>query len=414
MIRQLRLKFICVNMLIVLILLSIMLGLVMAITRRQMERESIQMMHEIAAGPRSPARPDNRSEDVNLPFIRLTLDKNGDPVSCEGGYYDLSDEETLKELVDAVKNGGDRIGTIDAYHLRYLVREGPDETVMVFTDITGETHALKHLMTSCLLIGLAGLGLFLIVSILLSRWAVRPVEKAWEQQKQFIGDASHEMKTPLTVILTDIELLQSGQCSEEDRQRFLSSIRSMGEQLRGLVEELILLARADRVSRELTKNTVDLSACVSDAILPFEPVFYEKGLSIDSDIEPGIFVSGDEGQLRQVVEILLDNAQKYALPESTATVRLARAGKNALLTVENAGEELSAEDRENIFRRFYRLDQARTMNHSYGLGLAIARQITENHKGKIWAESENGINRFCVQIPADYKKSLEIGKEEKQ
>lgn len=413
MIRQLCLKFVCVNMLIVLILLSVMLGLVMAMTRRQMERDSIQMMHEIASGPQRPARPDDRSEDMSLPFIRLTLDRNGDPVSWEGGYYDLSDEQMLKDLIAAVKSEDDRIGMIDDYHLRYLVREGPEETVVVFTDITSETHALSHLMTSCLLIGFAGLGIFLFVSILLARWAVRPVEQAWDQQKQFIGDASHEMKTPLTVILTDTELLQSGQCSEADRQRFLASIHSMGEQLRGLVEELLALARADRVSTELPRAVVDLSSCVSDAILPFEPIFYEKGLSIDSDIEPGIFVKGDEGQLRQVVEILLDNAQKYCLPGTATAVRLSRAGKNALLTVESAGDELSAEDRENIFRRFYRLDQARTMNHSYGLGLAIARQITENHKGKIWAESGNGINRFCVQIPADYKKSTEIGKEEK-
>ena len=264
--------------------------------------------------------------------------------------------------------------------------------------MSGETAAMKHLLRSCILIGLAGIALFLLVSILLARWAVRPVARAWEQQKQFVGDASHELKTPLTVILTGTELLQSGNCTPDEQSRFLTSIRIMAEQMRGLVDELLSLTRADHTDTAVSSQIIDLSKCVSDAVLPFEPVYYEQALSIEQSIEENIRVRGDEAQLRQVVEIFLDNAQKYCTPLTYTRVSLLRQGRSALLTVENSGEELSKEDLENVFRRFYRLDRARSMNHSYGLGLAIAKQIVESHRGKIWAESRDGINRFCVQL----------------
>ena len=400
MIRKLRVKFVCINMLIVLILLSIMLGLVLSSTKQRMAADSIQILRGLAAAPTAPFQPNDRSSETKLPFFRLTLSKEGELLSCEGGSYDLSDEAFLQELIASVRSSGMESGVLGEYHLRYLARETPREQILVFTDISSEIRAVRYLFTSCLLVGLAGLALFLGVSILLARWAVKPVEQAWAQQKQFVADASHELKTPLTVILTDTELLQSGSCAEADRQRFLGSIRTMGEQMRGLVEELLSLTRADNTNAVKEQQPMDWSRCVSDALLPFEPVFYEKGLSLEAELEEGVFVKGNEAQLRQAAEILLDNAQKYSLPGTAARVRLCRQGRSAVLSVENRGEEIPADELEKIFSRFYRLDKARSTNHSYGLGLAIAKQIAENHKGKIWAESEGGRNRFSIQLSA--------------
>ena len=399
MIRRLRLKFVCINMLIVVILLSTMLGLVLHTTLTRMEKDSVQMMRQVAAGPLRPRKPDQQSGEMILPFFRLTLDPEGKLQSCEGGDYDLSDEEVLAELIAAVQREEKETGILEDVQLRYLCRQIPEGTVMVFSDITGERHAARHLLTSCLLTGLAGIGLFLGVSILLARWAVRPVEQAWDRQKQFVGDASHELKTPLTVIVANTEILQSGSCPEEDRGRFLASTRTMAEQMRGLVEELLALTRADDAGAEKTHQQMNLSRCISDAVLPFEPIFYEKGLVLSSEIEEDIFVRGDETQLGQIPEILLDNAQKYCTPGTRTVLHLSRQGRNAILTVESFGEPLSPQEQEDIFQRFYRLDRARSLNHSYGLGLAIARQITENHSGKIWVESRNGKNCFYVRLP---------------
>ncbi len=403
MIRKLRLKFVCINMLIVLILLATMLGLLLHTTRNRMQADSIQMMQSVAARPMQLPRPTDQNEEIYLPVFRLTLNRENELLSCEGGYFDLSDKEILSELITAVRERGEETGILEAYHLRYLIRENPKETVIVFSDISSETNAFHHMLTNCVLIGLAGLCMFLAVSILLAHWAVRPVERAWEQQKQFVGDVSHELKTPLTVILTNTELLQSGECSDADRERFLSSTRSMGEQMSGLVEEMLSLTRADNPDAAGKLIRIDLSKCISNASLLFEPIFYEKGLSLETEIEDQIFIKGNETQLCQVAEILLDNAQKYCTTATATVIRLRRKGKTALLSVDSHGAELTRQEQTDIFQRFYRLDRARSMNHSYGLGLSIAKQITENHRGKIWAESHNGINSFYVQIPCEQK-----------
>ena len=386
-------------MLIVLIFLSIILVPIIISTKARMEEDNIQTMRRISSGHWAPLPPDEQKGDANLPFFMLTLDKDGTILSQTGGYEGLSNEDFLSSLLSIIQEEKAETGILSDYNLRYFTREDRDGRIIVFWDITSEIYAVRHLFAVCILIGVAGLLLFLLVSILLARWAIHPVEQAWEQQRQFVSDASHELKTPLTVILTDTELLQSGSCSEEDRSRFLSSIQTMAEQMRGLVEELLSLTRADHTDIRKDQHPMDLSACVSEAVLPFEPVFFENGLTLEENVEKSVRVKGNEDQLRQVVGILLDNARKYSSPGTQTTVSLTRQGKNALLKVSSHGEEISREDLQNIFRRFYRLDKARSMNQSYGLGLAIAKQIVENHRGKIWAESKDGINTFCVQIP---------------
>ena len=145
---------------------------------------------------------------------------------------------------------------------------------------------------------------------------------------------------------------------------------------------------------------MNFSELISDSILPFEPMFYEKGMTLDMEIEEGIELQGSEMHLRQVAEILLDNAVKYGTAENPAEVCLKRQGRYVLLSVETSGIEISTLELKNIFRRFYRVDQTRTMNGSYGLGLSIAESIVKEHRGKIWAESKNGRNRFVVQLKA--------------
>jgi len=169
--------------------------------------------------------------------------------------------------------------------------------------------------------------------------------------------------------------------------------------MRGLVESLLELARVDNGSVKTAYTELNLSMLVEDAVLPFEPLYFEKGMELESHLEAGLQIRGSERHLRQVVEILLDNAMKYADPESKVWVYLLRQGKDCLLSVANPGPEISKADLRNIFKRFYRVDQARTTSGSYGLGLPIAEGIVKSHKGKIWAESANGINVFHVLLP---------------
>lgn len=242
--------------------------------------------------------------------------------------------------------------------------------------------------------------MFLGISIQLSKWAVKPVDLAWKQQRQFVADASHELKTPLTVIITNAELAQSPEYDDESRHRFLSSILTMSRQMRSLIEKMLELARADDSDSKRNFDIVDFSRLVSNALLPFEPVFFEKGLKLETRLDKNIKVLGEESQLCQVVDVLLDNAQKYSKDGGTTWVTLKKTGKKrCLLAVANEGEGISPEEAKNIFKRFYRGDKARSRTGSFGLGLSIAESIVTGHRGKIWVESSNEINCFYVELP---------------
>ena len=265
--------------------------------------------------------------------------------------------------------------------------------------MSNEQSTLQNLFKTCAAIGGVSLLAFFLISLILARWAVKPVERAWIQQRQFVADASHELKTPLTVILTNTELLQEPDCDEKARAQFSASILSMANQMRGLVENLLELARVDSGTVKASMSQLDYSELISNAILPFEPLYFERGLEIQSAIEPGIKVNRSETHLRQVVEILLDNAMKYSAFPAAVQVELKRHGLHSLLSVSNPGKPISPEELKNIFKRFYRLDKVRSMNHSYGLGLSIAESIVKEHRGRIWAGSKAGINSFYVELP---------------
>lgn len=403
MIQRLRLKFICMNMTIVLLMLGLIFGLVLHSNRRSAERESLRMMQAVAAanprgGQPHPTPPGG--DTAHMPFFTLWADGDG-RISAEGGaFFDLSDKALIESLYAQAAAAAEPVGILPSYHLRYLRAETPEGLRIVFADISGEQSAQRRLLRSCLLTGSCSMIGFLLISIALSRWAVKPVDTAWKQQRQFVSDASHELKTPLTVILTNAELLQDAGASPASRARFAENILVMSREMRTLIENLLALARAeDGLPRQAAKP-VDLSRLVSRTMLPFEPICFEKGLCLSGEIAKGITVQGIEGQLRHVLEILLDNAQKYAAPNGEITVALQKSGvRHCLLTVTNPGKPLSPAQRRDIFKRFYRVDQARSRDGSYGLGLSIAEAVIRQHRGRIWADSSAGHNTFSVLLP---------------
>lgn len=399
MIRKLRIKFICVNMAIVTAMLLVIFGMVLRFTSDSLEQQSLDMLQTVAE-ERKPIlswdRP--RENQPALPYFSVSVNLWGEVTATAGGFYDLSNTETVEEVLRLALVSQEEMGYLKTYRLRFQRVNRPFGQTVVFVDVSSQLDTLESLAKSCLAIGFLSLAVFFGLSVLLARWAIRPVETAWNQQRQFVADASHELKTPLTVILTNAELLQSPEYDETQKVQFISSILTMSAQMRGLVESLLELARVDNGTAKMAFSQSDFSALIQDALLPFEPVYFEKGLGLESEIAPEIQVQGSETHLRQVVEILLDNATKYSTPGGTVLVRLQRKGHQCLLSVANPGPAITREDLKNIFKRFYRVDKARTMNHSYGLGLSIAQTIVQQHGGKIWAESSQGINTFFVQL----------------
>lgn len=399
MLKKLRIKFVCINMAIVTVMLCVVLGLVLNFTQINMENQNTQLLQELAGNPMKMGRPGENSAQTRLPHFVLQINPNGDIVAIGGSNYDLSDKQFLSQLIQTAMGSEEEVGLISEYNLRYCRQVTRIGQHIVFADMSGEISTMKNLWQTCIIIGVVGFLAFLGISLLLARWTVKPVEKAWEQQRQFVADASHELKTPLTVITTNAELLQNSECSDEAKQ-FSENILSMARQMRGLTESLLELARVDNGTVNMTFAEMDFSKMTEQTLLPFEAVFFEKGLRLESQVEAGIRVKGSEAHLRQVVDILLDNAQKYACPGSWAQLELRRHGRGeCLLTVANRGEAISPEELKHIFERFYRCDSARSMNQSYGLGLSIAQTVVQAHRGKIWAESTNGVNTFYVQMP---------------
>ena len=395
MIRRLRVKLVCTVMAVVAALLCALFGTVVSFTRSGLEAESLQAMRAAAMEPPGPARPWER--ETRLPCFTLELGPRGEVKVSGDGYFDLTDESFLREVLAQALEAGTETGVLAGCGLRFLRTGPPNRPAVVFADMSGELRTMERLVRTCFLAGGGALLAFLAVSILLSRWMTGPVDGAWKQQRQFVADASHELKTPLTVIQTNAELLESDDPAA--RARYRENILACARQMRALVEGLLELARADSGIPEKALETVDLSGLVQDAALPFEPLFFERGLTLESRAEPELPVRGSPEKLRRAVDVLLDNAQKYTAPGGTVAVRLVRQGRYGVLSVSGPGEELSPQMCRDVFKRFCRADPARTGDGSYGLGLAIAEEIVAAHGGRIWAESGGGENTFLIRLP---------------
>ncbi len=398
MLKQLRFKFVIINMTLVTVMLLVIFGMIIHQTQENLENQSIQMMQTIGADPFRLGRPDAPPNDVRLPYFAVQINGRGDVLAVGGGFFDLSDEELLLNITRAALRSPDPVGILSQYNLRFCKIAGCNGEAIVFADMTSEQATMSDLIRSCILIGAASFGVFLFISFQLAKWAVKPVDQAWQMQKQFVADASHELKTPLTVIMTNAELLQNPEYDEASRGQFAASILTMSHQMRGLVEGLLDLARVDNGAVRTAFAPVDLSALAEEACMVFEPLYFEQGLLLDSRVEPGITVKGSDAHLQQILKILLDNAMKYSDP-GTVRLTLQRQGGGCQITASNPGPAIEAEDLKNIFKRFYRVDKSRHRDGSYGLGLSIAENIVREHGGKIWAESAGGLNSFHVYLP---------------
>ena len=405
MIRKLQIKFVAMCMVLVTAVLAVVFVAVFFSAKQNTEVISHQVLERVMQEDTLSGRPDlgpNRDgEDVLLPYFTVNLwDSNGvyRAFVTGGTYANLQDTAELEAILSDCLRQNQPEGTIRSYGLRYMRQDYGLYQRIAFVDMSMEQATLQELMGSYLQIGLAALVLLLGVSILLARWATRPVAKAWQQQRQFLSDASHELKTPLTVILSNAELLEAAPLDPRPA-RWADNIHSEAKRMKSLVEEMLTLARADNAVPTAVMAEVSLSDLATDCALAFEPVAFEAGKPLESDIAPDVTVTGDGDKLRQLIGVLLDNAIKYGQAGGTITLSLRRTDRQARLTVSNPGDPIPPEQLSRLFERFYRADASRGEQSGFGLGLPIAAAIASEHKGTLKAESDQVSTRFLFTMP---------------
>lgn len=398
MIQKLKRKFILINMSLVSVVLLIVFVTIGLFSYQQAKYESLQAIEKALERPSGALPPkmeiNKRMPEKREPFLpvfSVLVDENNEIVFVAKENVDIDDND-VKEVTQSVLENKKNEGMFWSYQLRYMVRETPEGTKIAFVDMNREINRMIYLLTTMILVGFGALAAFFAVSVYLANWALKPVGIAWEQQKRFVADASHELKTPLTVILANTGILLSHKQDRiADQEKWLEYTQAEAIRMKTLIDDLLFLAKYDADHKPELQSEVNFSDVLWSSILPFESVAFEAGVTIDSQIEPDLKREGNEGQLKQLVMILMDNACKYAGKGGHITVRLSRQSDGILLRISNTGPAIEKDHLEHLFDRFYRVESARTREAGgYGLGLAIARTIAETHNGRISVESSEG------------------------
>ena len=386
------------------------LGIIYASSYFDMKRQNEQMLQAHAQmytlpQPFDQMMPPNRPMhgfkpgfDLEEPrfqlstFYTVAVTYDGTILEIKNNATAVYSDEALSQMATEIIAGGEHTGSLD--DLTFLKTDKGGYILVAFMDNTVVNESAMTLFRYTLIFGGAAMILFFFLSVFLARKIVAPLEESFQKQRQFISDAGHELKTPVSVVSANAELL-SRQIGDN---QWLRNIQYENERMGMLVGQLLDLARTENVTPQMER--IDLSRLVAGEALPFESVAFEKGLQLHTDIASGIHMDGNSTQLKQLTSILLDNATRHSASGGAVRLTLTREHGMAQLCVINPGEEIPAEQREQIFDRFYRMDPARNgEDKHYGLGLAIAKAIVSAHHGQIGVLCHHGLVEFRALLP---------------
>lgn len=400
------------------LLFAITLSVIMLASYREIREKNAEMleryadMYTLRQQPDSQNMPEPSTEEQNNPnpehkrenppldkrpdyqlstFYSVALAADGTVLAVDNGEKNVYEEDELIGIAEELSAKNKQSGKSD--HLSYIISEKDGYTLIALMDNTLSESHLNTLVHNILIVGGIAIIFLFFISLHLSKRIIRPLEENDRKQKQFISDASHELKTPVAVIGVNAELLSA----EIGENEWLANISYENERMGGLVKQLLDLSGAE--NEEAPTEHVDLSRVVTGEALALESLAFDWGKTLRSDIDEGILLTGNQSQLTQLVSILLDNAIRHS-DGSTIEISLKHRGNAAILNVINEGKEIPPEKREHLFDRFYRLDEARggEGNH-YGLGLSIAKATAEKHGGTIGVSCQNGKICFTVSLP---------------
>lgn len=310
--------------------------------------------------------------------IRLT--KTGELYEWKTESGDLYDDALVSSLAESIRTSGRSEGRIGAQAYRMEPRKYG--ALIVAMDVSPEIGYLRTLLRITAIAGAASCALLSALAALLIRRALRPVQEAFDKQRQFVWDASHELKTPLAVLSANAQVLEK----ELGQNEYFGYIRTEVSHMSDLVQSLLTLARLDAGRQAAPMERFDLGEALLTLALPLEGLAFEMGKTLQTDVPENVFCMGSKSMLMQLVSVLLSNALKYSDPGGTITLSLEAKGRQRLVRVHNTGSYISPEEQKKIFDRFYRAENAAGAEGS-GIGLAIAKSIAQLHHGTILVDS---------------------------
>lgn len=306
---------------------------------------------------------------------------------------DLTDSE-IKELVinNVNKINSKKIESL--YTSDYVFMETKEGNLIMVNNTSTKSYLLKELFKS-ILVFITLETIQVIISLNITKRIVKPVNEAFIRQKQFIYDASHELKTPIAIISASTEMLEKN----PKEKKWLENIKTENNRMNKLVISLLDLSKSENIKENEVYTNVNLSKVIKNKALTFESLIYENSLELDVDVVNDIMFNCNEDRIKELLSILMDNAIKHSLPNSQITVKLSKEKNNIYLSVKNKGKEIPVSEREKIFERFYRLDKSRNRDgNRYGIGLSIAKNIVINHNGTISVNCKDGYTTFIVNF----------------
>ncbi len=394
MIYNLRRKMIWICCTAVIVVFALIFSALYILSYRQLNSNMDMMTDRISEGngvfrpfdqnnPKPPGMdryPDFFTEETpfSTRFFTVWVAEDGNIIGANLESVSSVSREDAEQYTQAVMKDGDTRGWQENY--RYKVFSAMRGTGIVFVDGSMNRSMTRTLMWTAAAVLLGCMLVISIVIIVVSKRVVRPIAESYEKQKQFITDANHELKTPLTLILTNLDIVES----ELGHSEWLDDIRTEGQRMSTLVAQLTTLSRLDEDLPQMETTVFSFSDVCSDTVSEFAHLIERKGLTMTADIQPALSLRGDEGAIRRLVTILIDNAVKYCDP--TGDITLSASSKwQTELRVENACAGVDNIALDRLFDRFYREDKARTAGSSFGIGLSLAKSIVEKHHGEIKA-----------------------------
>lgn len=354
-------------------------------------------------------------QEDNYSFI-IQVDGNGEVLNIDSPFH--MHEETYSKAADIAWNNKENSSTItlEDKQWRYTIvqtekqviqRHGKSFTVpddkyqIMFLDVTMYKKALLQLLTTLLTVGLIMLFVIFIISFCFANRVIKPIAEAWERQKQFIADASHELKTPLSIIIANYDaLLANRDETIQSQLKWFDYIKIGTDRMAKLINDMLSLAKVEDMRFEIQKVPFNMSNAIHDLILSMEAVVAEKDIKLICSIQPDIIIRSDSERIKQVIMILFDNAVKYTDKRGQIEISLNKSKRHIVFFIKNSGKGIDRQDLTKVFDRFYRVDSARTQETgSYGLGLSIAKTIIERLGGEIFAKSvENEYTTFTFTL----------------